>query len=249
MAAVDLVFDAGCPNVPAAREQLQAAFAQLGLEPAWRELVNGSDDVPEYARGYGSPTVLVDRRDVLGAEPQAASCCRVYRDDGGALVGVPPVRAIVDALRASEPSRGGRGGGGGEPPSGTWRTSLAVVPSLVLSVLPQVACPSCWPAYAGALGAMGLGFLMSTAYLLPITGVSLLVALGALGWRARSRRGYGPLLLGLLASAVLLVGKLASETDLAMVAGVGGLLAASIWNSWPRADRACPVEPATATSR
>ena len=55
MATVDLVFDADCPNVPAAREQLEAAFARLGLEPVWRELIHGSDDVPEYARGYGSP--------------------------------------------------------------------------------------------------------------------------------------------------------------------------------------------------
>jgi len=51
MPAVDLVFDDDCPNVPAARAQLERAFEALGLEPAWRELVNGRDELPEYARG------------------------------------------------------------------------------------------------------------------------------------------------------------------------------------------------------
>ena len=190
--------------------------------------------------------MLVDQRDVLGSKPEGASCCRVYRDESGALDGVPTVDEIVGALRASEPDQGG--GGGAEPPSGNWRMSLAVVPSLVLSLLPRLACPTCWPVYAGALGAMGLGLLMSTTYLLPITGVSLLVALGALAWRACSRRRYGPLVVGLLASAVLMVGKFAFESDAAMYAGVGGLLAASIWSSWPRAERACLTEPAASPS-
>jgi len=98
---VDLVFDADCPHVPAAREQLAAAFEQLGLEPTWRELVNGADALPDYARGYGSPTVLVNRRDVVGQAPPGASCCRVYRDASGALTGVPTVAQIVEALRAA----------------------------------------------------------------------------------------------------------------------------------------------------
>jgi len=99
--SVDLVFDADCPNVDAARDQLKAAFAQLGIEPAWRELVN-DDDMPEYARGYGSPTVLVDQRDVAGATPSdGSSCCRVYRDANGVLVGVPTIDDLVVALRAA----------------------------------------------------------------------------------------------------------------------------------------------------
>lgn len=112
MARVDLVFDDDCPNVPAAREQLRAAFAQLGLNPRWRELVNGDADVPEYARGFGSPTVLVDGRDILGAAPDRASSCRLYRDEDGALTGVPGVERIVEALRRVDDGASGTDEGG-----------------------------------------------------------------------------------------------------------------------------------------
>jgi|GEM_PF-2330127 len=33
---------------------------------------------------------------------------------------------------------------------------------------PQGRCPACWPAYAGVLSALGLGFLLESAYLLPM---------------------------------------------------------------------------------
>lgn len=96
---IDLVFDSDCPNVPAARAQLAAALRELGREPTWREIVSDGDDVPDYARGYGSPTILVDQRDVAGASPGEASCCRLYHD-AGQLTGVPSVQQILTAIRS-----------------------------------------------------------------------------------------------------------------------------------------------------
>ncbi len=66
---VDLIYDADCPNVAAARSQLLAAFARAGRAARWSEWDRGRPDSPGYVRGYGSPTILVDGRDVAGAEP------------------------------------------------------------------------------------------------------------------------------------------------------------------------------------
>lgn len=92
----------------------------------------------------------------------------------------------------------------------------------------------CWPAYAGLLSSVGLGFLISAEYLLPLTAAFLLVAVAALGFRARTRRGYGPMLIGVVAAAAVLSGKFSLESDAVMYGGIALLVAASVWNSWPR---------------
>ncbi len=89
------------------------------------------------------------------------------------------------------------------------------------------------PAYAGLLGSMGLAFLLQTAYLLPITVITLVVVVATLGFRATRRRGYGPFVLGAFAASLLLVGKFVLEFNLKTYGGIGLLLVASVWNSWP----------------
>jgi lipopolysaccharide export LptBFGC system permease protein LptF len=86
---------------------------------------------------------------------------------------------------------------------------------------------------------------MQTAYLLPLTVLFLALAVVALGFRARRRRGYGPLAVGVAAGAVLVVGKFVIDSDLAVYAGVAGLVGASLWNSWPVTSTAgVPSAPA-----
>lgn len=119
-----------------------------------------------------------------------------------------------------------------------WKRSLAVLPGVSVSLLPKLACPMCWPAYAGLLSSLGLGFLISTTYLLPVTVAFLVIAVLALGFRAGTRRGYGPMLVGVVAATAVFFGKFLLESNAAMYGGVALLLAASMWNSWPlRADR------------
>ena len=89
------------------------------------------------------------------------------------------------------------------------------------------------PAYAGLLGSVGLAFLLQTVYLLPITVIALVVVVGALGFRAPRRRGYGPFVVGVVAACMLLVGKFVLEFDLGTYGGIGLLIVASVWNSWP----------------
>ena len=73
--------------------------------------------------------------------------------------------------------------------AGQLLSSLAVLPGIGAALLPAVTCPACWPAYAGLLSALGLGFANYTPYLLPLTIVFLTVALGALGYQALQRGG------------------------------------------------------------
>src|SRR5437588_7217193 len=93
-----------------------------------------------------------------------------------------------------------------------WKQGLLALPGVGVSLLPKLACPLCWPAYAGLLSSVGLGFLISSAYLLPLTAGLLALALFAMAFRAKNRHGYGPFLLGLVAAIGVLLGKFAWES-------------------------------------
>ena len=118
-----------------------------------------------------------------------------------------------------------------------WKQSLLSLPGIGLSALPKLACPVCWPAHAGLLSSMGLGFLISAAYLLPLTIAFLTVALAALAFRARKRRGLGPFIIGLVAGIGILLGKFVWDSNAAVYSGVGMLVVASVWNAWPRREQ------------
>src|SRR5690348_603817 len=104
-------------------------------------------------------------------------------------------------------------------------------------MLPKLACPACWPAYAGLLTSVGLGFLVSAVYLLPLTVAFLILALGAMVFRARKRHGYRPFLLGMVAASGVLMGKFVWESTSAIYGSVGLLVMASLWNTWPHGDK------------
>jgi mercuric ion transport protein len=91
---------------------------------------------------------------------------------------------------------------------------------------------------------LGLGFLLDVRWLFPMTAVFLFIAVATLGFRARRRRGHGPFLVGLGASALVLGGKFGLGTDAAMYAGLPLLIGASIWNTWPK-----PTTPACQACR
>jgi hypothetical protein len=77
---------------------------------------------------------------------------------------------------------------------------------------------------------------VNSDYLLGLTAVFLIIAVGALAFRAKTRRGYKPFVLGLCAGAIVMIGKFYYESDPAMYGGLGVLVAASLWNSWPKKD-------------
>jgi hypothetical protein len=95
---VQLLYVRDCPHLAGARSALQRVLAQLGLPVAFDEVELGAPDAPPETRGWGSPTILVDERDVAGetamhGEPR----CRVY----GNPIGRPTDEQIASALRAA----------------------------------------------------------------------------------------------------------------------------------------------------
>jgi len=71
-------------------------------------------------------------------------------------------------------------------------------------------------------------------YLFPLTIFFLLIAVATLGFRARRRWGYRPLALGLTGAAGIVAGKFFMDNAYVGYAGVFLLVAASVWNAWPR---------------
>src|SRR5207247_7356209 len=110
--------------------------------------------------------------------------------------------------------------------------SVLVLLGIAAALLPNLTCPLCWPAYAGILSASGLGFLGTTAYLLPFTAALLVVAVGALALGAKRHGKHRPLLLGFVGSAVVLLGKFVLGSSPATFGGVGLLIAGSVWTAW-----------------
>ena len=92
------------------------------------------------------------------------------------------------------------------------RRTAAVLPGIGVSLLPKLICPLCWPDYAGLVSAAGLGFLINARNLLIVTSLVLIVAVAALAFRARQRRGYGPAIAGLAAGVGILAGKFYLES-------------------------------------
>lgn len=113
------------------------------------------------------------------------------------------------------------------------RRAAAAVPGIAAALLPNVACPACWPVYAGVLSSLGIGSLMNGPYFFLILVMLLGTSLVSLGYKATVRRGYVPLMLGLLGSLTILAGKWFEAPSVFQWSGAAALIAASIWNAWP----------------
>lgn len=235
---VELIYDSDCPNVQKARTNLVRALAAAGREARWTEWDRGASESPTHVVGFGSPTILVNGKDVAGVSAgETSPSCRLYRNGTGGFDGVPSVGEIAAALRNSDAARVEA-----LRTSSGWRSSSAAVPGVAFAFLPKLICPACWPAYAGLLSAIGLGFLLNRGYLFVLTATFLTFAVGALAFHARTQRGYGPFAVGLAAAVAVLVGKFGIESNPAMYLGIAGLVAASVWNAWPLGARiGCPA--------
>lgn len=99
MPKIELIYDQDCPNVPQARDALQQALDQLQLDLRWQEWQRSAPDCPAYARNLGSPSILVNERDVSAAANNDSSCCRVYPENAG-FKGCPSVASIIAAIKS-----------------------------------------------------------------------------------------------------------------------------------------------------
>lgn len=228
---VELLYDRGCPNVAPTRENLSRALQLEKLPENWTEWEQASPDAPSYVRSFGSPTILIDGRDLAGITPGNGSSCRLYESTKNGRTGVPSVALIQAAVLKSKLR---------EKELRPAKHRLLALPGIAVSILPFGGCPACWPVYGGVLSALGLGFVLSSRYLLPLTALFLGIALFTLAFRAGARRGYGPFAVGLLAAALILGGKFLLESTALPYAGAAILVASSVWNSWPRKTAAAP---------
>jgi asparagine N-glycosylation enzyme membrane subunit Stt3 len=116
----------------------------------------------------------------------------------------------------------------------SWKETVVALPDIWVSLLPKLICPACWPAYSGVISALRPGFLVSAKYLLALTALFLGFTLVALAFRSSRRHGRGPFWLGLIAATTILIGKFGLESAYMTYSGISLLIAASVWNSWPR---------------
>lgn len=75
---------------------------------------------------------------------------------------------------------------------------------------------------------------MKAEYVFLLTVLSLVFAVGMLGYRANKRHGYGPLVIGLMAGILIITSKFYMRVDYLSSTGIFLLIAASVWNAWPR---------------
>lgn len=223
MLNVEFIFDKDCPNVKSTRANLMKAFSNTNLNARWKEWDRNSDKAPVYAKKHGSPTILINGVDIMGVEPESgANCCRVYEGSG-----VPSVELVSSKLMEaanSFPSENSKLFG--------FLGTASIGPGLGAAFLAKAACPLCYPAIAGFLSSVGLGFLFKGAYFYVLVALFLGITLFGLGFRAKSRRGYGPLYLGVFGAVIAIVFHYL-KNDYVFYIGIGVLVVASIWNLVP----------------
>lgn len=96
---IEFIYFRGCPNIEATRKNLAAACAAAHIAPVWTEWDHDDEAAPGYVRQYGSPTILVNGRDIAGgSSPCGANACRIY--DGSR--GVPGIGLIRESLETRE---------------------------------------------------------------------------------------------------------------------------------------------------
>ena len=88
---IELIYFDGCPNAAAARSNIDAALARAGMTASVQVWEQNDPGSPTYARAHGSPTVLVNGRDVTGGVKVTGMACRAD--------GAPDVDTILQALR------------------------------------------------------------------------------------------------------------------------------------------------------
>jgi len=125
---------------------------------------------------------------------------------------------------------------------GTGAKKLA--PSLGVAALAPLACPACWPLYLGLLSSLGIGVSAIKPYIAPLAVALLAVSVVPLAYGAKTRNGYGPLILGVAASAAILFYLFAMPLKPVFYAGAALLVSASVWNILP--NRKSKTDPCRA---
>src|SRR5690606_24452828 len=94
MLKIEFIYDQDCPNVKETKSNLFKAIEKNGAEYKFLEWDRSSDKSPEYAKTYGSPTILINQNDILEMQEKSTSnCCRIYGNSG-----VPSIEFVSNAI-------------------------------------------------------------------------------------------------------------------------------------------------------
>jgi hypothetical protein len=124
------------------------------------------------------------------------------------------------------------------------RSVLTALPAVAVALLPK--CPACLSAYAALASSLGLGFLIESAYLLPLILVVLIVAVLAHRMRKKDHRKYAAIALEAFGVSIVLAGKFLFDSRPVVLGGIACLIAGSLWSfwSWRAARGACAASVA-----
>lgn len=100
---VEFLWWADCPSWDGALSDLRAEMEAAGLDPADVRLREVETDAEAEALGFvGSPTILVDGRDIADPGDTAPGLnCRIYRLRDGRISGLPDPLDVREALAAA----------------------------------------------------------------------------------------------------------------------------------------------------
>ncbi|HEX4518183.1 MAG TPA: hypothetical protein VH063_01250 [Gaiellaceae bacterium] len=97
---IELLYWDGCPSYPEALDLLERVLAEQGVAAEVEVHEVHSHEEAEALHFPGSPTILVDGRDVdqEGADGQPSLSCRIYRLPDGRVSPVPSREQLEKAI-------------------------------------------------------------------------------------------------------------------------------------------------------
>ena len=95
---IDILHVAGCPHVVSARRHMREALIAAQVHASVREVEITTADEAARLGMHGSPTILLNGRDLFPTDAEIGSrSCRLYASDD-AWAGVPSVDQLVDVI-------------------------------------------------------------------------------------------------------------------------------------------------------
>lgn len=93
---ISFLYADGCPLAPRARINLVQAIQKLQscMMISFEEVDLLGARAPQQLKRWGSPTILINGKDMIGASQGDASSCRIYAGRGG----VPSTLEIIEAI-------------------------------------------------------------------------------------------------------------------------------------------------------
>ncbi len=98
---VQLLIFESCPLADAARRSLRQALAEVGVSD-YEQVDLLAPETPEDLRGWGSPTILIEGRELMGGSKGEGIGCRVYSGPAS----VPTPAEIASAIAAARDHEG-----------------------------------------------------------------------------------------------------------------------------------------------